>query len=295
MRWFVRASLCTMLVFVPAPDLQAQLEVDESTSNYNYGRMRMLVKRSSRQYTMYQYGIGELSNSRAPLLSTIDEFDRVFRRVRESGPGRGLPAISEPALVNQLEVISDQWARLEEIYTFQPYKLALHNELLPVGQRRDDPVLVRYVDRLTDDLLGEYETLTNEFSAYCERTGSDACNFILLETGGLMQLSESIATDILFAKLKIDRKSRRQRVREKSAEFVAKLNRMRAPDYFSTDQPALVRPVLATIEAYWQQLKVFVDLTAARNEKRVDIDLMLRAEQRLVDEVANLVDVLAQS
>ena len=295
MRWIGRAFLLALLVFVPAPDVQAQLEVDESTSNYNYGRMRMLVKRSSRQYTMYQYGVGELSNTRAPLLNTINEFERVFRRIRESGPGRGLPAISDPAIVNRLNVISDQWARLEEIYTFQPYKLALHNELLPVGERRDDPVLVRYVDRLTGDLLDEFETLSTEFKAYCERTGSEACNQVLLETGGLMQLSESIATDILFAKLKIDTKARRQRVREKAAQFETQLAEMRIPDHFSTDQPALVRPILATIEAYWQQLKVFADLTARRNEKRVDIDLMLRAEKRLVDEVGNLVDVLSQS
>jgi len=293
MKWIGCACLLALLVLVPAPDVYAQLNVDASTSNYSYGRMRMLVQRSSRQYTMYQYGVGELSNTRAPLIDTIEEFNRSLVRVRQSGPAQGLPPVSDEVVLQQLDIIGKKWERLQEIYTFQPYKLALHNELLPTGERKDDPVLVRYIDRLTKDLLGEFETLTQAFVAYCDRTGSQACNTLLLETGGLMQLSEAIATDILFAKLKIDAKSRRADLRKKSGEFASKLASMREPDYFADNQPALVKPILATIDAYWQQLKVFADMTIGRDEKQIDIDLMLRAERRLLDEITNLVDVLS--
>ena len=279
--------LCVALALVTIGESAAA-----QSNQAGYGNLRMMVKKSARQYLMYQYGLRELTNTRAPLLETIDEFNLVFGRIRRGDAFSDATPPTDPKLTPYLEDIEQRWRRLEDIYTFQPYKLHLHKELLPLGERKDDPVLVRYVDRLAEELLGVIDELIVEFRGYCDETGSTACSDFLLDTGRQMLLTESMATDMLFAHLRIDPKKRANMLRVKADEFTATLRRMREADRYVENPPELAAPVIATIESYWDQMRVYVDRAIDGDADEINIDLMLRVEERMIDEIANLVGLV---
>ncbi len=289
----MKALWLGLLLLLPAAGpSHAQGEIETRVATESSGKLRMLFQRASRQYVMFQYGVGNLAITKQPLLETVEEIGLILRRLQSPDTPAGSAASASPEVNSQLKLVVEKWDRLYKIYTYQPYKLFQAKELLPPAVRKQDPVLVRYVDRLTRELLAEADLLGDAYVRYCESTGSTRCGGRVREIGTQMLLVESVTNNLLFAVLDIDQAERRKRLRERTEELEASLAAAGTPGYYGENPSMLIPPVLETISAYWQQMKTLVDLGLKGDQDEFDIDQLLRSQQRLIEEILHLTSLL---
>lgn len=289
----MKALWLGLLLLLPAAGpSHAQGEIETRVATESSGKLRMLFQRAARQYLMFQYGIGDLAITKQPLLDTVEEIGLILRRMQSPDTPAGAAAGASPEVNAQLKLVMEKWDKLHKIYTYQPYKLFQAKELLPPAVRQQDPVLVRYVDRLTQELLAEADVLGEAFVRHCESTGSANCGGRVREIGTQMLLVEAVTNNLLFTVLDIDRDQRRTRLRNKTTELEASLSESGTPGYYGENPSVLIAPVLETIKAYWGQMKTAVDLGLKGDEDQVNIDQMLRSQQRLIEEILHLTSLL---
>ncbi len=288
-------ALCLgLLLLLPVASVSlAQIEIETRLSADTSGQLRMLAQRASAQYLMFQYGVGSLAVTKEPLLITVERLNAALRRLSAGETGFGAGLVTSPEIKAQLKLIAEKWDRLEKIYTYQPYKLFQAKELLPPAVRKQDPVLVRYVDRLTQELLAECDILIDAYVRQCRSTDAGACQEQVREASTQMLLIEEVTSNLLFTLLDIDRSARRQQLAQHTERLQASLDRARAPGYFGDNPSVLIEPVLETIAVYWGQMRASVNLALEGDEDDVDVDLMLRAKQRLLEEIDQLTLILA--
>ncbi len=285
--------LTALLLLVLVPVSFAQGSSDARVTENASGKLRMLTQRAARQYTMYQYGVGDLAVTKEPLLETVEQINLSLRRLHGGETVAEAAPVSSPEILSQLKLVDEKWQKLEKIFTYQPYRLFQAKELLPPAVRKQDPVLVRYVDRLTQELLAEWELLIDAYTRHCQATGSAACQESVRDIGTQMLLIESVTNNLLFTVLDIDRSERRAQLRSKTAELEISLENGRSPRAYGDNPSVLIEPVLDTIAGYWNQMKASVDLAVKGDEDEVNINQLLRSQQRLQEEIDNLTSILA--
>ena len=188
-----RFSLLAGLLLIAAPAVaQDRYAIDEATNLA--GQLRMLTQRAAKQYLMYQYRVGELARGKQPLLDTVDRFNRTLAdlrvRRRSDAGAKDAQAIREVTAD-----IERRWEVLEAIFSYQPHERWRERSLLPQQIRREDPVAVKYVDRLSRELLERTERLAELYNQRCEAAGLNGCEGLIADTGELRMLTEAMAKD----------------------------------------------------------------------------------------------------
>lgn len=290
----MKALFFGLFFLLPAAGVSlAQGEIETGGSADPSGQMRMLAQRAAGEYLMFQYGVGPLAVSKEPLLATVQQLNETLRQLSAGETGFAPGVVASPEIQAQLKLIGEKWERLEKIYTYQPYLLYQAKELLPPAVRKQDPVLVRYVDRLTQELLDECTILIKFYVNQCEATDSGACQERVREASTQSLLVERVSSNLLFTLLDIDRESRREQLRDSAEQLQASFEGAKAPGYFGENPSVLIEPLMETIAVYWKQMNASVKLVLGGDEEEVDVDLMLRSKRRLLEEIEQLTLILA--
>ena len=253
------------------------------------GRLRMLSQRGAKTYLLFQYHLAR----RRDMSDTAEEFDAIVVKLRAGRPSVGLPAIQGTLVEDRLDDVEAQWKVLRKIFTARPVELRRQSDLIPPDEWRRDPVLVRYVDRLSRELLAEAEKLVQAYVDDCSFRDIGPCTNLINETGRLRTLSETMTKDVMLAVLNLAEEPDLQRLREARDHFDRSLGDVRK--FVNTAKSPFLGPTFAIVEAYWSQFRVSVDLALDGDEDDVDVDRLLRAQRELLDELEDLIALLSSS
>lgn len=263
--------------------VQAQEAREIAAAHNAIGHLQALGQRGAKQYLMFQFRIGN-TVSKAPLQRTVDEFDRTLGALQIGNRLERIPTPPNPAVREQIDKLREDWAVLRKIYTYDPVALRREPNLIPFEEQRQDPILVRYVDRLTAELQTDIEALGARYEEACQEAGHATCDLGVRAAGRQRMLSEAIVKDILMVVLNIAPDKNKQRLQSNTRLFESTLQEMTGGP--STEGGAsLGQTVLQTIEGYWQQLKIDVDLAVRAKPGDIDINRLLSVQRELVEEL----------
>ncbi len=173
--WRSRALLAASALALVADPVAAQvLPWEVTVAEIETGRLRNLAQRLSKQNLLYQFHLGGVRKS--DLVETAERIDRILERLEEGSPTYSVPAPWTPALREQVRDVDAMWGPLRSIAVASPYEsLRVTRQFMPPPDRRGDPLLIRYFDRLSLDFVAETEALLDLYDAECVKTGSEIC------------------------------------------------------------------------------------------------------------------------
>ncbi len=247
------------------------------------GQLRMLSQRGAKTYLLFQYHLA----LRADMAAVAEDFDSIVIKLRAGRPAVGLPSIRGTLVADRLDDVEEGWQVLRKIFTARPIELHRQSDLIPADEWRRDPVLVRYVDRLSGELLDETEKLVQAYIDECSFRDIGPCTSLVSETGRLRMLSEAMTKDVMLAVLNLAEKADLQRLREARDRFDGTL--VEVGEVVENLRSPLIGPTFGIVEAYWSQFRVAVDLALDRDEEDIDVDRLLRSQRELLDELDELV------
>lgn len=222
-----------------------------------------------------------------------EAFDEIVIKLRAGQPSVGLPAIQGTLVEDRLDDVEAQWKVLRKIFMARPLELRRQSDLIPPDEWRRDPVLVRYVDRLSRELLAEAEKLVQAYIDDCSFRDIGPCTNLISETERLRMLSEAMSKDVMLAVLNLAEKPDLQRLENSRDRFDRTLDDVR--EVVNNSSSPLIGPTFAIVEAYWSQFRVSVDLALDGDENDIDVDRLLRSQRELLDELDELVTLLTTS
>jgi hypothetical protein len=261
------------------------------------GRLRNFAERLSKQNLLYQLHLG--GTRKADLVETANQIDRIIESLEQGSPSYSIPAPWTGAIREQVNRVDEAWGPLRAIATASPYNyFKVKRQFTPAEKRLKDPLLLRYFDHTTQNLIDESEKLLALYFAECQKNGLEVCA-IANSTGINAMLIERATKQAVYIVAGIDlsqnRKGleatldeyrKRRQANEKSQFFAAALNPERSIS------AAAAAELLVNLRGDWDALRKEFVMLAAGDEKNFDLRPLLVSEERLVDKVERLTAAL---
>jgi len=295
-----RAVLTVAALVLVAGSAPAQILPWEVTvAEIEAGRLRNFAQRLSKQNVLYQLHLGQVR--KADLVATSVQIDRVIESLGEGNSSYSIPAPWSPEIREQIVRVDATWAPLRRIAIASPYEyFRVPREFTPQADRGGDPLLLRYFDDLSLDLVAESEKLVSLYHEECVKTGVEVCQTAM--TSGLAaMLIERATKEAVFLVAGIEPVKNRSRL-ERSIEayhaqrrannespfFAAALDPARGPSAKAASE------LLVSLRADWDAMQAEFAILAAGDERNFDLRQLLAIQARLVQKVERLTGALVR-
>jgi hypothetical protein len=263
------------------------------------GRLRNLAQRLSKQYVLYQFRLGEVRKS--DLVQTAAEIDGVLEVLERGNPSRSIPAPWTGAIRQQVQKVDSSWGPLRKIAVASPYEhIRVSREYMPAKQRRADPLLVRYFDSLSLDLVTASEKLLAIYDEECVKTGLEVCP-TARTSGYAAMVIERAAKEAVYVVAGVDSDQNRERLNRTIEEY----QRIRRANDESTFFAGALDPnrgvsaraagqLLVDLRRDWDDMEAELAILEAGDEQNFDIQRLLGIQSRLVVKVERLTGALVR-
>ncbi len=292
---FTVAALVFTAGSAPAQILPWEVTVAEIEA----GRLRNLAQRLSKQNLLYQLHLGGVRKS--ALIETATQIDRVIESLEQGSPPHSIPAPWTPALRVQLRRVDGVWGPLRRIAIASPYEyIRVSREFLPPESRRGDPLLVRYFDDLSLDLVAESEKLLEVYHQECLKTGLEVCP-AARGSGFAAMVIERATKEAIYIVAGIDPERNRaqlestiaayrelRRANDESPFFTAALDPERGVSARAASK------LLVSLREDWDAMEAQFAILGAGDEQNFDLRRLLATQSRLVEKVERLTAALVR-
>lgn len=295
-----RAVLLTATVALLAGPASAQLLPWEVTvAEIEAGRIRGLAERLSKQNLLYQLRLGDVRKT--DLIETSTRIDRIIASLEKGSPSYSVPAAWTPEIRAQLEGVDGAWGPLRRIATASAYDtFRLTREFAPRENRIGDPLLLRYFDDLSENLVATSEVLLDLYHRECLKTGLEVCA-TAHTSGYAAMLIERTAKEAIYIVAGIDTRQRQKKLQATIEAYSALRAQNQASPFFAAAlDPArgvsakAAAELLASLRADWDAMQAQFRMLAAGDAANFDLPGMLLIHARLVDKVERMTAALVR-
>jgi hypothetical protein len=288
-----------VVIFVAAPAQAQLLPWETNIAEVESGRIRALAQRLNKQNLLYQLHLGDVRKE--ALVETAEEIDLVIATLENGNSAHSIPAAWTPELRERLKVVDSHWRPLRRIAVASAEEsFRVSRQLLRREQRRADPLLLRYFDDLTVELVDASQELINAYHAECKKSGFEVCETsyasgyaaMVIERAALeaVNIIADIRPDEHRKKLEttIEAYQQLRRDNQQSAFFAAALDPERGISARAAGQ------LLASLRADWDSMQVQMRMLNAGDPENFDIRAMLAIHTRLVSKVERMTAALVR-
>ncbi len=210
-----------------------------------------------------------------------------------------MPAPWTKAIREQVNRVDEAWGPLRSAATASPYDYFNVKRQFAVSEKRAaDPLLLRYFDDTTQNLIAESEKLIDLYFAECLNSGLEVCpiakasgiNAMLIERATKQAVYVVAGIDVsrnregLTATL--DAYRQRRQANDKNPFFAAALNPERSVS------AAAGAKLLVNLRGDWDLLRKEFSILATGDEANFDLRRLLENQANLVDKVERLTAAL---
>jgi hypothetical protein len=291
--------LVTTLVLWTSPAPAQILPWEGVVAEIEAGRLRNLAQRLSKQYVLYQLHLGEVRKS--DLVKTADRIDRILESLEQGNPPHSVPAPWTRLLRERIREVDGIWGALRRIAVASPYDtIRVKRQFVPLETRRGDPLLIRYFDDLSLNLVSESEKLLEAYHAECLKTGLAVCP-TALTSGYAGMVIERAAKEAVYVVAGIDPYQNRARLEstidayqqvrlanDENPFFAAALNPERGVSAHAAGE------LLSSLRHDWDVIEAQFVILAAGDEQNFDLRRLLTTQIRLVEKVERLTAALVR-
>lgn len=283
--------------FAPNTALAQILPWEIVVAQIETGRLRAFAERLAKQNLLYQLHLGE--TRKADLIETAVQIDRILESLEQGSAPYSIPAPWTKAVREQVKRVDEAWGPLRSVATASPYDyFNVKRQFETVDNTTADPLLLRYFDDRTQDLIAESEKLLEIYFAECLQTGLEVCpiakatgiNAMLIERATKQAVYVVAGLDVLENReglaATLDAYEKRRAANEQSEFFAAALNPERSVS------AAAGAKLLANLRGDWDALRKEFSILASGDEENFDLRRMLESQARLVAKVERLTAAL---
>jgi len=294
-RWVVLAAtpallLAAAIVFLASPARAQILPWEVAVAEVEAGRLRGLVERLDKQNLLYQLRLDEIR--KADLVETSGRIDRVIASLRRGNPSYSVPPAWTPEIRLQLEKLDDAWGPLRRIAIATSYDtFRFSREFVPRANRQGDPLLLRYFENLSQELLRESETLLEIYHQECVKTGLEVCD-TAHNSGYPAMLIERAAKEAVNIIADIDGAKSRKRLQATVDAYLVFRDSTRESAFFAEAldpergvNARAAGELLRSLRADWDEMEAQFTILAAGDVENFDLPQMLRIHTRLADKI----------
>jgi hypothetical protein len=289
----------TAILLFPCSSKAEPLPWEVTVAEIEAARIRQLAERLSKENVLYQLHLGDTRKS--DMVSTAGQIDRILETLEHGAPGYAIPAAWTPELRAQLQRVDAAWGPLRAIALASPYDyFKTGQQLMPAADRGSDPLLLRYFDELSRNLIAESEKLLAAYDAECRATGLEVCA-AASTVGYNAMLLERAAREAALIVAGIDPGANRKQLK---ATLDAYVEQMKANDSDPTFAAVLAPErgqagvaageMLASLRRDWAQVRAEFAMLGAGDEERFDLRRLLEAQTALIRKIERFTAVLVQ-
>ena len=295
-----RPSLLVAALLLVAGSAPAQiLPWEVVVAELEAGRLRNLSQRLSKQYVLYQLHLGGVRKS--DLVETSTHIDRVLESLQAGSPSHALPAAWTPEMRSQIQRVDGLWGQLRRIAIASPYDLIrASQEFIPRESRRGDPLLVRYFDDLSLDLVAESEKLITIYDGECLKTGLQVCA-TANTSGYAAMLMERVIKEAVYVVAGIEAEQNRKRLKSTIEDYLQVRRDNNANTFFSEaldpERGISARAaglLLVSLRDDWDTMQAQFKILAAGDVENFDLQPLLAIQIQLVEKVERLTAALVR-
>lgn len=295
--WGVLALAAWALWVDPASAQMLPWEV--TVAEIETGRMRNLAERLAKQNLLYQLHLGDVRKD--DLVATAAQIDRVLESLEQGSPSYSIPPPWTQSLREQIARLDEAWGPLRAIAVASPYDhFRVARQFMAGENRGSDPLLLRYFDNRTLELVAESEKLLELYDVECRKTGLEVC--AAAKTSGFSaMLIERATKEAVYVVAGIDAKQNRKRLERTVEAYQKQRNANNESPFFAAaldpERGASAKAageLLGSLREDWDAMRHEFELLAAGDEKNFDLSRMLRIESSLVAKVERLTAALVR-
>ena len=298
LRWrasFVVAALLFAADPVPAQRLPWEVVVAELEA----GRLRQLSQQLSKQYLLYQLHLGDARKS--DLAETATQIDRVLESLEQGSSSHSIPAAWTPKLRRQIQLVDGLWGPLRRIAIASPYVLIrASQEFIPRESRRGDPLLIRYFDSLSLDLVAESTKLLELYDDECLKTGLQVCP-TAKTSGYAAMLMERALKEAVYVVAGMEPDQSRTRLNRTIEDYLEVRRENNASSFFAEAlnpergiSARAAGQLLVSLRVDWDTMQAQFKILSAGDEENFDLQRLLATQNRLVEKVERLTAALVR-
>ena len=291
------AAVLFVVPLFPSTGLAQILPWEIVVAQIETGRLRNFAERLAKQNLLFQLHLGETRKS--DLVETAVQIDRIIESLEQGSASYSVPAPWTKAIREQLNRVDEAWGPLRSAATASPYDYFNVKRQFAVSEKRAaDPLLLRYFDDTTQNLIAESETLIDLYFAECLNSGLEVCpiakasgiNVMLIERATKQAVYVVAGIDVsrnregLTATL--DAYRQRRQANDKNPFFAAALNPERSVS------AAAGAKLLVNLRGDWDLLRKEFSILATGDEANFDLRRLLENQASLVDKVERLTAAL---
>lgn len=263
------------------------------------GQLRHFAARLSKQFVLYQLHLGDVRKS--DLVDTAVRIDRILESLEQGNPANSIPSAWTTALGDQLRRVDETWGPLRRLAMAGPYEfMRVLQQFVPVESRRADPLSLRYVDGLADDLIAESEKLLGAYHDECVKSGLEICPTARL-SGYTAMLVERATKEAVYVVADIDRVENAKRLKQTTEAYLVQRRAYDANPLFAEvldpDRGMSARAageLLASLRLDWDAMMEQFEILAAGDEKNFDLQRLLDKQEILVAKIQRFSAVIVR-
>jgi hypothetical protein len=171
---------------------------------------------------------------------------------------------------------------------------------LPRGNRRGDPLLLRYFDGLCEDLVKATHQLIAAYDTECKKTSLGTCP-TAKTSGYAAMLIERAAKEAVYLVANIDADENRKRLDSTIAEYRNVQEQNNSSDFFKAAlnpergiSAKAAKRLLVNLRKDWDLIQGQFTILSAGDEQNFDLRVLLLTQNRMVEKVERLTAALVR-
>jgi hypothetical protein len=292
-------AAATVILLTGGPSQGQPLPWEITVAEIEAARIRQLAQRLSKENVLFQLHLGDARKS--DLVATVGLIDRILETLEQGAPGYAIPAAWTPALREQLQRVDTAWGPLRKMALASPYEyLQATRQFMPLDDRRSDPLLLRYFDNLSLDLVAESEKLLALYDDACRGSGLEICATASI-VGYNAMLVERATKEAVFVVAGIDASKNRKLLAETLGAYE---KQMKANDSDATFRAALspargeagkaATEMLTSLRGDWARVRAEFTMLDAGDEENFDLRRLLSGQKTLIQKIERFTAVIVQ-
>jgi hypothetical protein len=291
------AIVAAMVAFVVGPASAQILPWEIVVAEIETGRVRNLAQRLNKQYLLYTLRLGDVTKS--DLGETAAQMDGVLDALRKGSPSRSIPEPWTAEIRARLAAVEDLWGPVRRIAVASPYEhIRVLQEFSPPQSRSGDPLLLRYYDDLTLQLVTASDQLLAAYHEECVKTGLEVCA-TARTSGYAAMIIERAAKEAVGIVAGIRPEENRKRLKATIADYLQVRDANNTNPFFEAAldpkrgiSAQAAGELLLSLRQDWDAMQLEFTILSAGDEKNFELERLIATQERLVAKVERLTAAL---
>jgi len=288
--WLTTHFVALALALGAIPASGALLNYEYGGAQGQLGLIRVLAERMSKQNLLYQLDLTE--RQRLDIAGTVQTVEEAIASLRNGDPLAGIPRPPTDEIRNRIAELEAAFAPLRDSALASPLGyLRRSRQFLPLQNRRDDPLLILYFDRVASNVIDAADAVANLYDAQCRADEYTHCDLVLRQ-GRAEMLTERMVKQAILVFTGIDPKTTPKHLVEARDGYEAMglsdsaqelVQRVTAAE--RGNEGSYTGRLLREINQSWGELRRRVDLVIEGDAAEEDVLEAVRLQELMVSDL----------